>query len=452
VAINFLHSLINYERCTSAFYDFKLRKFKRFLKELGAPQKSLRRIVIIAGTKGKGSSATLIAEALKAAGFNVGLYTSPHLIDFRERIKFNGKKISLKTVKRMLEEIKPLVIKHRLSYFETLTALAFLYFLEKKVDFTVLEVGLGGRLDATNVVSPMVSVITRIGYDHQEILGKTLEKITKEKAGIIRPWSFVVSAPQRPIVQKTLIKYIKENKVPLDQFYYVPEHLEIKNFNTSLQGSSLVLIDKDSQERYFIKLKSIGIHQAENLLVAYGVLKYFFKGGVITKKEFVKGIYKGFSRAFIPGRIEVIKKKPIIILDVAHNPDSAESLMNVLGRIVKRKVIMVFGASYGKLIKRMIKIYKPLLKLLILTEAPQNPRALITEELAKIIRPLGVRWMEFKDYREASDYALKLSTQENYRPLVITGSFYLCGAILKYLSRKKSSSGLKIGIKMSCSS
>ncbi|MEO0072469.1 MAG: folylpolyglutamate synthase/dihydrofolate synthase family protein [candidate division WOR-3 bacterium] len=430
----FLLSLIDYERKSSAYYDFKLLKYKKFLRAIGSPNKRLPKPIIIAGTKGKGSTANFIAQALVSVGYKVGLYTSPHLLSYRERIKVNNRPISIRAFYRIVEQLKPQIIKYHLTFFEVLTTIAYLYFIENDVDFSILEVGLGGRLDATNTTRPIVSVITKIGYDHLEVLGKTLAEIALEKAGIIKKNSFVVSASQRPVVYKTLKSYLQSKNIPASKFYYVPDHLSAYKIKISATGTEFILFDNDDSSSFKLKINLLGKHQIENLLTAYGVLKYLKVNNFIPPREFLKAINFGFRSVKLKGRIEILTRNPPIIIDVAHNPDSIAALRAVLKKFFKRKAIIVFAASQGKLVRRMFIILKDTSKHLILTESP-NPRTIPIIELKKIARKLKISCQAFEDYLEAFKYAVSVQKKDPLTPLVICGSFYLAEAAYRYLTK-----------------
>ncbi|MCS7258404.1 MAG: Mur ligase family protein [candidate division WOR-3 bacterium] len=437
----FLYSLINYEQKPSVYYDFKLNKFKKFLAVLNYPNKLLNKPIIIAGTKGKGSTAHFIASALISAGFKVGLYTSPHILSWRERIKINNKPISYFSADKILNKIKTHIIKYQLTFFETLTTLAYLYFLENEVDFTILEVGIGGRLDATNTSNPIVAVITKIGFDHIEILGPTLTKITYEKAGVIRKKSFIVCAPQRPIVYRTLKRYLESRNIPYNQLYYVPNHLKTCDIKYSLQGTRFVLQDQDDDRRYYISTDLIGRHQIENILNAYGVLKHLKNKNYLGESEFHRAVTFGFSQAKINCRVEVINTDPLIIIDVAHNPESIMALVSVVNEIIKSKAIIVFASLMGKLVREMFLILKPIVKKLILTEAP-NPRTIRCSELMQIAQKLDISAVEVKNYQEAFDFALKEAKKALKTPIIVCGSFYLAGAVYEYVRKSTSKLGI----------
>ncbi|MCX8015618.1 MAG: bifunctional folylpolyglutamate synthase/dihydrofolate synthase, partial [candidate division WOR-3 bacterium] len=419
----FLESLINYERVVSPYYDFKLTKFREFLKLIGNPQKRLANVILIAGTKGKGSTAYFIEAGLRSAGFKTGLYTSPHLCSIRERIQVNGKKIPVTDFNRLVNKIRNAVQEadnFEITFFEALTAIAFLYFIEQKVDYTILEVGLGGRLDATNVVKPKVSVITRIGYDHIDILGSTLPQISYEKAGIIHPDSYVVIAKQRPSALKVIKKRIKKFG---NSFCEVSKSIKIQDLKISMSGTEFNT-DKFGK----IRLKLLGRHQVENCANALAVFDYLKTCDPRINWEKIK---LGLEKVQIPGRCQIVNFDPITIIDGAHNPESCQALVELIKELFKTKVLIIFGVSQGKLVNKMFKILAPVAHQFILTQS-KNPRHIPVEALAKILVPYQVPYLITKSVKHAITLA---KTQPKKIPIVITGSFYVAGEAMKLISK-----------------
>ncbi|MEM0360220.1 MAG: folylpolyglutamate synthase/dihydrofolate synthase family protein [Candidatus Diapherotrites archaeon] len=318
--------------------DLGLERIKAFLKEQGNPEKDLN-YVHVTGTNGKGSTSAFIASALKEEGFKTGLYLSPHLKSFGERIQINGEQINEKELEKLVLEAGELKKKTGidLSYFEFITAIAFKHFSEKKCDFVVLEVGMGGRLDATNVVVPKASVITPISIEHSRHLGDTIGKIAVEKAGIIKEGVPVVSAFQEKEALEVIEKKCKELNAWLS--------LASRDFSHIRRSSSLELQEFDyiSQENEFkgLKIRLAGRHQFVNAAVATRVME------ILKLSE--KAIRKGLEKAFIPGRLQVIKTKPLVLIDVAHNPGAAKILKEALRELFpEQKALFVLGVSEDK--------------------------------------------------------------------------------------------------------
>lgn len=421
-ALHFLDSLINYERTPHSYNNFKLDRFRKLLKDLNNPETRLKNVILVAGTKGKGSVCHFLESALHNCGLRTGHFTKPHLISICERIKVLNKPISQSEFARLMAKVKPSVIKNKCTYFEAITAMAFLYFLENDLDYTILEVGLGGRLDSTNATNPIVSVITRIGYDHTEVLGKTIAKISMEKAAIIHNQTYVVSSNQRPTALKLINKRVKNTNSKL---LLIGQDLKIKDEKVTMSGSKFK-IKSDTGEREF-NIRVLGRHQIENAATAIGVLQRLM---VFDSRINWQGISKGFKEVKIPARCQIIQKNPLVIVDVAHNPDSAISLRQTIQDIFHKKIILIFGASKEKMVKEMFKILIPITKRVILTKA-KSYRAYDPKDLAELIKPYLVPYQLTKTVREAIGEGLKKVSKNEM--IVITGSFYVAGEALQIL-------------------
>ncbi|MCP4652911.1 MAG: bifunctional folylpolyglutamate synthase/dihydrofolate synthase [Candidatus Omnitrophica bacterium] len=338
---NYLNTFVNYEKNINFSYqnDLNLNRVKKLLKNLKIPYQKLN-VIHIAGTKGKGSTAHFCASILKKSGYKVGLYTSPHFFDVRERIKVSDKDISRKDFSQIINWIR----RKRCddcSFFEIITIAAFKYFIDKKVDFVVLETGMGGRLDATNVSSAGISIITRIGYDHTDKLGTTLFSIAKEKAGIIKRKVPVISAKQ-PASAALAIKN-QCNKLS-SRLYSFGREIKV------IDGKDFYFQNKCIKN---LKTKLLGDHQIENASLAIAALVNLEQRGIIKKPLMVK---PGVKSAFLPGRFEVVKRKPLTILDIAHNSTAFAVLQNTLEKhFANKKIILIFAASSDKNIKGMLK-------------------------------------------------------------------------------------------------
>ncbi|MFA5008096.1 MAG: folylpolyglutamate synthase/dihydrofolate synthase family protein [Candidatus Omnitrophota bacterium] len=434
-AISYLDSFVNYEKKTNYSYGktLKLQRVERLLKNLNIDYKRLKSIHI-AGTKGKGSTATFCAYLLASAGYKTGLYTSPHFFDFRERIQILAKNreqstesrgktksslISKEDVVRLIEQMRPQLEQLRftarlgaLSFFEVYTALAFKYFLEKNTDFVVLETGLGGRLDATNVVSPLISVITHIGYDHMDKLGTTLGEIAQEKSGIIKKNTDVVSASQAPSVFEVIRAKARKTKSELfvfgESFESANEHLKSQytNFDFRFRGKTF------DKLKIFLK----GKHQIENASLAIASVFLLKEKGIISNNLNLK---TALSNSFLEGRFEVLKNKPLIVSDVAHNASSFRVLSeNLKFYYPSKKIILIFSASNDKDIKKMLGKIK--YKHLILTRF-NNPRSYKPQEIKDICN------VKFAHIAEDINRALEIAKQlyNNDSIIVISGSLFL---------------------------
>ena len=412
-----------------------LENIKYLLYLLENPHKKLK-IIHVAGTNGKGSTASLISSILKSDGYKVGLYTSPHLVDFTERIKINQKPISRKKVSELLERIKPLIEKvsqtppyGHPTFFEVITSLAFLYFYEEKVDFLVLEVGLGGRLDATNVTEPLVSVITHVDYDHMDKLGNSLEKIAREKGGIIKPGGIVISSKQYDEVYKE-IKKIADEKNSL--LYSTGKEINYKVVKSDVQG---VIFDLKGIYHHYKNLHTplLGRHQADNATNAIAAVEALkMKGTDISQKA----IRDGLEKVKWTGRLEIVRNNPTIILDGAHNPNGAKIMHQALEEIFSyRYLTLVLAIFADKDYKKMIEVLAPGADLIIATKA-ENPRAAspqaISKEAAKYIHENKI--IAIENIPQAINYALS-NSKENAL-ICITGSLYTVGEAKKYFKTK----------------
>ena len=385
----------------------------------------------MAGTKGKGSVAALCASALRAAGYKTGLYTSPHLLDFCERIQVDGQSIPHEQLAALVEEIKPAVGRiPKLTTFELTTALGFLYFarhtvpasLREKVDAAVIEVGLGGRLDATNVITPRVSVITSLSYDHTAVLGDTLTLIAGEKAGIIKPGIPVVSSPQREEALRVLEKVAAERGCEMT---LVGRDVSYQALTHSLDGQEFSVQSSvfSEQRSVALHIPLLGAHQVENAATAYAALK---ASGLDVLDE---AIAKGFAAVRWPGRFEIVRREnPTIILDSAHNQDSFEKLAVALETYFPgRKVTLIFGVSEDKHLAAMLTAIRPLLARVIATRA-DHPRALEPGKIVEMAMQLGVECDAAASVETALKRALDLS-QKDGSIVVSAGSLFVTAEV-----------------------
>ncbi len=375
-----------------------LERIIAVLAALGNPERAFR-VVHVAGTNGKGSTCAMIEAGLRADGIRTGLFTSPHLIEPTERIQIDGIPVSEGDFERAFNVVHEAAEKLDLdchpTYFETVTAMAFWLFREKKIDTAVIEVGLGGRLDSTNVVQPVLTVITPIDFDHEAYLGHTIEAIAREKAGILKPGIPAVFAPQRPEATKVLDARAAELHVPVTR----ADDFEIRDLHIDARGSRFS----------GIVCPLAGEHQVENAVTAALALRAL---GVSTD---------GIAETRWPGRIEHVSPNPDIILDGAHNPAGARALARYLERFYGgRKIVLIYGAMRDKAIDEVAGVLFPLASELILT-APDTPRALRPEALAEFA---GRGHIE-PNVEAAINYARTHAADEDI--IVITGSLFVVG-------------------------
>jgi len=387
--IAYLHSLTDYEKTRIARYapeTLDLSRVERLLAAAGDPHKSFPS-VHIAGTKGKGSTAAMIEACLRAAGYRTGFYTSPHLHTFRERIQVAGKKIAQEDVVALVEETRPRIEQvPGVTTFEAITAMGFLYFARAGVDIGVVEVGLGGRLDATNVLMPEVSVISSISLDHTYLLGDTLAQIAYEKGGIIKAGIPVVSAPQRPEAIGVFETLSQERGSPLTEvgrdwnYTFGPADLDGQCFTTSRVTGGSSELDGE----YWLPL--LGRYQIENAATAIATLHVLRERGFRIPAE---SVHQGLRDVHWPGRLEILSREPLVVVDCAHNPYSAQMLRKALEDLFPAKRwVLVFGASADKDIPGMLETLIPISEYIIVTRS-QHPRGAAPTELADMTAQAG---------------------------------------------------------------
>lgn len=435
-AINFLSSLINYERKKINYNDFKLIRFLNFLSEIGNPHLRLKNPILIAGTKGKGSTTMILGNCLKECGYKVGIYTSPHLLSFRERIQFQNHQIEKEEFTHLTFQLKKLIKKHKLTFFESLTAIAFLYFLKREHDFVVLEIGLGGRLDATNVVNPVISIITRIDYDHTEILGNTLAKIAYEKAGIVHEGRPLVTFRQKKSVDKVFQKVCiqRNSEIFYSDDYFSFELIDISPKGTTFSINFLKKTFEDNLKRDIIHTNLIGEFQKENIGVALTALSLLSKEHKLINYPSIK---RAINNVPLLGRISYISYNGgFLVVDTAHNPISIKSLKDTLVKLNhSKKYYFLFSVSKDKDSYKMLKFLKPICQEIVLTKA-KTKRATPLNKLKKIAQKLRLKHKAFSLVRRAFNYIFKKASKER-KLLVVTGSFYLAGDILRLLLHNK---------------
>ncbi|HJQ14856.1 MAG TPA: folylpolyglutamate synthase/dihydrofolate synthase family protein [Anaerolineales bacterium] len=420
-ALDYLYSFVDYSLkhiSELAKAEFNLDRMFALMEELGNPQEKYP-IIHVAGTKGKGSVAALCASALKAAGYKTGLYTSPHLWDYAERIQINGEPIAHEQLIDLVEEIKPAVAKiPKLTTFEITTALGLLAFAKNGVNAAVIEVGLGGRLDATNIVMPDVSVITSLSYDHMAVLGNTLAEIAGEKAGIIKEGIPVVSAPQTEEALEVLKRVATEKN---SQLILVGEDVRFERLASSLDGQSLSIRDTSRHSILNLQLHLLGAHQIENAAIAYAALK---ASGVPISDE---SIHQGFAQAKWPARFELLRREPPVVIDSAHNRDSARRLRETLEEYFPgNPVILVFCTLEDKDISGMLEELKPLLESVVATRA-DHPRAPSEQWVAEQVEKAGIPVEALAPVSSALERALELAG--NQKLVLAAGSVAFAGEV-----------------------
>jgi dihydrofolate synthase / folylpolyglutamate synthase len=453
---------LGHELAQTPSHKFDLAHMRVLLQAMNHPERSFPS-VLIAGTNGKGSTAATLASILQVSGLKTGLYTSPHLVRINERIRINSVEISDDDFAGQHSEVdrvaERLVERGELpwhpSFFEMMTAIALAYFARERVDIAVLEVGMGGRLDATNVVEPLVSVITDISLDHQKFLGNTVGEIAREKAGIIRPGGVVVTLPQQPEANDVIGNTILDlDAVGVSAVQYVPPVSPASSHYLvpSTQSKALIAESAKSAEKWdaqpfyryplqvmgkqiLVETPLVGRHQLRNMALAIAAAEELSKKGIagITSES----IERGIRETRWPGRFQVLAARgswPEIVLDVAHNPAGAWALRSALSeRYDDRPLIFVFGAMRDKAISEMAEILFPLTQRVIATR-PENPRSASPEEIQQAAIRTGVEIELVGEPAAALEQARADATAQTV--VVVTGSIYLVGEAMRWLEMR----------------
>ncbi len=433
--LDYLYSFVDYSLTRSLRYSpekFNLGRMRRLVEMLGSPHTQYP-VVHVAGTKGKGSTSALIAGVLQEAGYKVGFYTSPHMIDFTERIQVNRVPVTHGELVTLVEDLKPAVAQiEELTTFELTTAAGFLHFARQKVDIAVIEVGLGGRLDATNVVDPLISVITSLSMDHMNVLGDTLAKIAAEKAGIIKPGRPVVVSPQKPVAIEVVEQIAAERKSPLtrvdDNYGYVPIRISLKEqvFEIHRKKGGIVL-----PVGIEFSLPLLGAHQAQNALTAFAVLEKLQRMGWKIELE---NIQHGFAQVKWPGRFEILQHDPLVIIDSAHNLDSAEKLAQTVRDYLPGKPLtLIFGASEDKDVTGMFKVLAPVSQKIIVTQSV-HPRSFDSAQLGEVAKSFSPDVTVEPKLEGALKKALKETPPDGV--VLVTGSIFVAAGIREFMTEK----------------
>lgn len=406
---------------------FGLEKVRAILEAIGNPHLEIQTIHI-GGTNGKGSTAAMMASILQQEGYHVGLYTSPHLIRFTERIKVDGKEIDQEGVAELTDWIRERIetsgVSPPFTFFDFTTAMALLYFKQKRVDLAILEVGLGGRLDSTNVVDPLLSIITNVSKDHEEVLGRTLLKIAYEKAGIIKKGRPLITAASQPQILRVFSKICKEKGSPFyrmgKEFSYVPcegGHFHYRGIHRKFWDLTVNLH---------------GSHQIINAVTALGAMEVLDELGYVVSNE---AMINGLNRVEWPGRLEMVCSSPRVFLDGAHNPAGALVLKESLQKEFEyNRLILIVGIMRDKNYKFILRTLAPIADHLILTQ-PNIPRAASPELLQKALERNGEKAEIVQGVEKAIDRGLSMASSEDL--LCITGSLYTVGEARAYFLPKE---------------
>ncbi len=427
-AMKYLFAQTDYEQMLRVRYNedtFNLNRMRLLLRKLSDPHKKIKS-VHIAGTKGKGSTATMLATMLEACGHKVGLYTSPHICDIRERICINGEMISQADLRRLIVKSEPFIEKmtDKPTFFEIFTAMAFTYFADKGVDLAVIETGLGGRLDSTNVLRPLVCGLTSISMDHTQQLGNTLSAIAGEKAGILKRDVPAVSVPQAPEAKAVIKQTAKDVRVPL---LFTGDDID---FSYRVESSrdygchTRVCLTTPRSKFEHLPVPVHGEHQALNCGLALALLDQLKGKGIEIDDELA---IKGLASVYLPGRMEMLRDDPKTIVDGAHNAASIQALIRALGQHVPYdSMVMVFGCAINKDIPGMMKQIATGADKVIFTQTSGNARAADPKELAFAYEECSNRVAQIAPtLKEALAIAENAVSREDI--ICICGSFYLVG-------------------------
>ncbi len=434
--MKWLAAHIDHERMRFVRYDkkaFNLNRMATLLEVLGNPHQQLK-CVQVAGTKGKGSTCAMLASTLRACGYTVGLYTSPHLVDLRERISIDGQMIphaDLIEIFRIIASKRKTFGEDQPTYFEILTAAALRYFADQAVDIAVLETGLGGRLDATTAVTPLVCGLSQISLDHTNILGETLPEIAREKAGIFKPQVPAISVIQEPEVVAAFNDAAVVTQTPLN---YLGEHIDFSyrfEANRELGPHTRVSVTTDTSKFEHLAVPLRGEHQAHNCGLALAMLDKLKAHGFEIAEE---AIVEGLTRTELHGRMEQVWTEPRVLIDGAHNAASIQALIRSLGaHISYDSLVLIFGCGEDKDIAGMLKQIALGADKVIFTKARLNPRAADPDDLLHRFNDFSGKMAQTSEnLTEALRVAGRAVSREDL--IVVTGSFYLAGEAKKYFA------------------
>ena len=410
--------------------NYGLERTYKLLEHLGNPERDLK-LIHIAGTNGKGSTTSMITEILMGEGYKVGMYTSPFIEEFEERIQINRNNIPKESLAILMDEIKVAVDKvieagyNHPTEFEIITVLMLLYFKKENIDFGVIEVGLGGTLDSTNVIKPIIQVITSISFDHTNLLGNTLEKIAREKAGIIKRGIPTVIYPQ----QEEVLKVIKNKCFEMDSELYIAN-------NENLKFKNIVNLDKPYQLLKYnneidILLPLLGEHQIINLSVAMQAIEVLNNKNIIDIS--IANIVKSIKNVSWKGRLEVLSNNPYVVIDGAHNIQGIKTLSRNIKKYFKyENLYLILGILADKDVEEMIKVITPMAQK-IYAVTPNSIRAELADDLRSEVIKYNINCKAYDDYEEA--YIKALSDADRNDLILASGSLYMIGDMRKIIRK-----------------
>jgi dihydrofolate synthase/folylpolyglutamate synthase len=450
-ALAFLYRRIDYERALAMPYsgrELKLDRMRELLRRLGDPQERLA-IVHVAGTKGKGSTSAMIAAALSAAGYSTGLYTSPHLERLEERFQVDGLACGTEELVELTNILHPVVAEMDLeascaapadtgpTYFELTTAIGLLHFVRREVDAAVVEVGLGGRLDSTNVCTPRLTVITSISFDHMKQLGNTLEAIAREKAGIVKPGVTMISGVTAAGPRREIEQICQQQSAPLVQLgrdFDFAYHPAVAGDTSAAPSIDYVSHTQGREQfRRGVELGLLGAHQGANAAVALAALDQLTLQGWNISESSVR---RGLGEVRWPARIEVVARRPTVILDAAHNGASIAALVQTLREsVTARRRILVFATTRDKQVSEMLSVLLPHFDQVILTRYENNPRGVPADELAATARQMTDSAVQICPSPESAwRAACELASDDDL--ICVTGSFFIAAEMRSEWARR----------------
>lgn len=415
------HSLPMFSRMGSAAYKKDLTNIIALCTHLQQPQQHFR-TVHIGGTNGKGSVSHMLAAVLQTAGYRTGLYTSPHLKDFRERIRVDGALIGKDFVVDFVHAIRPLIEELKPSFFEITVAMAFRYFVQQQVDVAVIEVGLGGRLDSTNIIRPELSVITNIGWDHMNLLGHTLEAIAAEKAGIIKKETPVVIGERQPATEPVFRQAAGQLDAPL---YFAEDHFSIERYQLESDRIRITVRNRQGATTTY-ELDLPGIYQTKNLVTVLQALQVLQQKGYVIRAEHVAtALARTRKSTGLHGRWEVIRQQPMTVLEVAHNEDGVRQMLQHLQELAFGQLHLVIGMVKDKEVEKVLALLPPTATYYF-TQA-QIPRALEAGNLMELARPYGLNGQAYPEVNEALKAALHAAGKNDL--VLVCGSIFLVAEV-----------------------
>jgi dihydrofolate synthase / folylpolyglutamate synthase len=424
--MNYDQALEYLQNLTSLGWKLGLDKIRSLLKEIDNPQEKYK-VVHIAGTNGKGSTASMLDSILRSAGHKTGLFTSPHLFYVGERIKYNGMSISQDELVEYIKRLQPFIKKFKCTFFESITAIALLYFADKKVDIAVVEVGLGGRLDATNVVNSILSIITNINIDHTRQLGNNRKSIAKEKAGIIKQNSICISNSSYKSVNAVFEQFCR---VRFAEHISIAEQVEMNNVKFTEKFTSLDLSINGSYYP-FLKLSLIGEHQVQNAALAVVAANVLNDKFLVIKDDH---IYKGLSYVQWKGRMQTLSLNPKIVVDVAHNPHGISVLKKSIRTIYDfKRLILIMGIAKDKLYEDMLKQIAPIADLFIAVKS-NNRRSLSATMLGNAAKKYAKKTAKCPSVQKGLQIALENANTDDL--ILCTGSHYTVGEFITCLKKE----------------